>query len=233
MYLQIIYQTIISIVVLFILAKWIGCRQISEMSMFDYINGITIGSIAAELAISDDGIINSLIAMILYGIATVLLSFISDKSMKLRRVIVGRPYILFKDNNFLYKNMKKNKIDLCEFLMAARGEGYFDLSEVQEAILESNGKISFLPKSENRPVTPKDLKLQPNKSYVFANVIMEGKIMKDNLRNIGRDEIWLRKQMFIHAIKNEHDVFLAVCDGNENCYFFEKEKNKDNKDVVI
>lgn len=233
MYIQVFLQTIVSITVLFLLAKWIGCRQISEMSMFDYINGITIGSIAAEVAVSREGILEPLIAMVLYASATVFLSLMSDKSLKLRRIIVGRPYILYQNDRFYYENMKKNKIDLCEFLMAARSGGYFDLSEIQDAILESNGKISFLPKSEYRPLTPKDLTLQPEMAYVFSNVIMEGKIMLDNLRNIGRDEKWLRKQMDIHAVKNEKDIFLAVCDGNDNCYFFEKEKSTNKKDVLI
>lgn len=233
MYIQVFLQTIVSIIILFLLTKWIGCRQVSEMSMFDYINGITIGSIAAEVAVSREGILEPLIAMVLYASATVFLSLMSDKSLKLRRIIVGRPYILYQNDRFYYENMKKNKIDLCEFLMAARSGGYFDLSEIQDAILESNGKISFLPKSEYRPLTPKDLTLQPEMAYVFSNVIIEGKIMSDNLRNIGRDEKWLRKQMDIHAVKNEKDIFLAVCDGNDNCYFFEKEKSTNKKDVLI
>ncbi|MBQ3543590.1 MAG: DUF421 domain-containing protein [Lachnospiraceae bacterium] len=233
MYLQVFIHTLVSIIVLFLLAKWIGCRQISQMSIFDYINGITIGSIAAEVAMTKDNVIEPLIAMTMYAAATVLLSFISEKSMKLRRVIIGRPYVLYHNDRFYYENMKKNKIDLHEFLMAARSDGYFDLSEIQDAVLECNGKISFLPKSENRPVTPKDLKLQPEKSYVFSNVIMEGKIMPDNLRHIGRDEKWLSKQMDIHAVKDIKNVFLAICDGNNNCFFFEKEKSTNKKDTLV
>ena len=113
MYIQVFLQTIVSITVLFLLAKWIGCRQISEMSMFDYINGITIGSIAAEVAVSKEGILEPIVAMILYASATVVLSLLADKSLKLRRIIVGRPYILYQNDHFFYENMKKNKIDLC------------------------------------------------------------------------------------------------------------------------
>lgn len=233
MYLQVFIQTIISITVLFLLAKWIGCRQISQMSIFDYINGITIGSIAAEVAVTKENVLEALLAMTMYAGATVILSIISEKSMRLRRIIIGKPYVLYHNERFYYENMKKNKIDLHEFLMAARSDGYFDLSEIQDAILESNGKISFLPKSEHKPITPKDLTLKPEKSYVFSNIIMEGKIMSDNLRHIGRDEKWLRKQMDIHAIKDEKGVFLAICDGNNNCYFFEKEKVTNKKDVLV
>lgn len=233
MYFQILIQSLVSILVLFILAKWIGCRQISEMSMFDYINGITIGSIAAELAISQDDMLLPVIAMVTYGVITVFLSWLTDKSPMLRRFIAGRPYLLYQNDMFLYGNMKKNKIDLNEFLMACREAGYFDLSQIQSAVLESNGKISFLPKAEHRPVTPQDLNLQPEKAYVFANVILEGKIMTENLEHIGRDENWLRKQMQIHNIQNEKGIFLAICDGNENCYFFEKASNKKKTDVLV
>ena len=233
MYIQVFIHTLVSIIVLFLLAKWIGCRQISQMSIFDYINGITIGSIAAEVAVTKENVLEPLLAMTMYAGATVLLSFISEKSMKLRRIIIGRPYVLYHKDRFYYENMKKNKIDLHEFLMAARSDGYFDLSEIQDAILECNGKISFLPKSEHRPVTPKDLTLQPEKSYIFSNVIMEGKIMYDNLRHIGRDEKWLSKQMDIHGIKDIENVFLAIGDGNNNCYFFEKERSTNSKDVLV
>lgn len=233
MYLQVFIQTLVSIIVLFLLAKWIGCRQISQMSIFDYINGITIGSIAAEAAVTRENVLEPLLAMTMYAAATVVLSLISDKSMKLRRIIIGRPYVLYHNDKFYYENMKKNKIDIHEFLMAARSDGYFDLSEIENAILESNGKISFLPKSEHRPITPNDLNFKPEKSYVFANVIMEGEIKPDNLRNIGRDEKWLRKQMDIHGIKDVKNVFLAIGDGNDNCYFFEKEKSTNKKDVLV
>lgn len=222
MYIQIVVQSLISLFVLFLLTKWIGCRQISELSMFDYINGITIGSIAAEICIEKEDIIIPLIAMITYGAFTVLLSWLSDKSLFLRRIIEGRPYILYKNNVFLYKNMKKNKIDESEFLMAAREAGYFDLSQVQTAILESNGRISFLPKSQYRPVTPEDMNLEIQPESVFINVVMNGKIMETELKRAGKDKNWLEKQMKIHNVKHVEEVFLAACDANNSCYFWKK-----------
>lgn len=233
MFLQIFLRSILSLMMLFIITKWIGCRQISEMSMFDYINGITIGSIAAELASSDIDIWTPIIAMIIYGVAAFVLSWLSDKSLILRRFIVGRPYVLYQNETFMYCNMKKNKIDVSEFLTAARGAGYFDLSQIQSAILESNGKISFLPKAEHRPMTPQDMQLQPQKEYVFANVILEGRIMSENLKHMGRDINWLKKQMQIHNINDEKEVFLGICDGNNDCYFFKKEKEEKQTDVLL
>ena len=107
MFLQIFLRSILSLMMLFIITKWIGCRQISEMSMFDYINGITIGSIAAELASSDIDIWTPIIAMIIYGVAAFVLSWLSDKSLILRRFIVGRPYVLYQNETFMYCSLSK------------------------------------------------------------------------------------------------------------------------------
>ena len=233
MFIEIIIKSIISIVVLLFLAKSIGGRQISEMSIFDYINGITIGSIAAETAVTDESIIRPLLAMFIYGAVTILLSWLTDKSLIIRRFINGRPYVLFSNNSFKYKNMKKAKVDLFEIMTACREAGYFDISQIHTMIIESNGKISILPKSEYRPATPKDIDIKPEKAYLFADVILEGKIMYDNLKNMGRDENWLRKQMIIHNIKSETEVFLGISDENDNCYFFRKDEKIYDKDVLI
>lgn len=233
MFFGVFIRTLISLVVMFLITKCIGSRQVSEMSMFDYVIGITVGSVAAELAISEEDIWKPVWAMVIYGASAVIISWLADKSIVLRRVIEGTPIVLYQDGTFLYENMKKSKIDLFEFLMMCRGQGYFDLSQVQCVILESNGKASVLPKSESRPATPADFNLVPEKANLFANLIMEGNIMYENLKNIGRDERWLKKQMQIHNIKKETDVFLAVGDGSETCYFFLGEKNRNDKDKLI
>ena len=117
----------------------------SEMSMFDYISGITIGSIAAEMATApDSSFLEPLTAMIVYGLLTAFLAFITGKNMKIRHFISGSPYILFNDGHLYEGNFKKGHIDLSEFLVQCRLNGFFDLKELQTAILEENGRISFL-----------------------------------------------------------------------------------------
>lgn len=232
-YIQVVLKATMALVVLFILTKLEGSRQMSELSMFDYINGITIGSIAAELAIETDDFLVPLIAMITFGLGAMLLSWLSDKNIILRRLIEGRPYIIYQNGALIYDNMKKNKIDINELLMMCREAGYFDLSELQSVILESNGKMSFLPKSQFRPVTPKDLDICTESAFLFANVILEGKLMEDNLRKTGRDKNWLFKQMEAQNIKSIEEVFLAICDGNDHCYFFQKENNPHISDVFM
>ncbi len=220
--LYVIFLSVFSLVVLFLLTKLIGYRQMSEMSMFDYISGITIGSIAAEMATApDSSFLEPLTAMIVYGLLTAFLAFITGKNMKIRHFISGSPYILFNDGHLYEGNFKKGHIDLSEFLVQCRLNGFFDLKELQTAILEENGRISFLAKSEHRPVSPSDLNLSPHKEWLLQTYIMDGKILYENLLHSGKDEEWLRKQLSAHGCKRLSDIFLAT--GNQqntlNVYF--------------
>lgn len=213
---QEIFETILisssSVIALFILTKLMGYRQMSELSMFDYINGITIGSIAAEMAIAEDGVKRTLTAMIVYAVFSILLSYISSKSIKGRRIIAGRSVILLNDGVIYEKNLKKSKIDLSEFLVQCRINGYYDISKIQTAVLESNGKISFLPLSEERPITPNDLGMKPKSDNMVANLIVDGKLMEQNLKHSGKDMKWLNNQLAANDVNDIKEVLLATCD---------------------
>jgi len=229
-----IYLSVGSIVVLFILTKLMGYRQMSQLSMFDYINGITIGSIAAEMSVSlDEDFTQPLTAMIIYGIADIILSYLSSKSITARRFIIGKPKILFDNGELYEKNLKKAKIDMNEFLTQCRVSGYFDLAQIQSAVLESNGKISFLPKSNNRPVTPEDLDIFPQKECMVANVIIDGKIMHKNLAHAGKDENWLRAQLKGQGIASEKEVLLGTCDIEGTFESYVKTDRLGDKDILM
>ena len=151
--LNVALSSIGSIIVLFILTKIIGNRALSELNMFDYINGITIGSIAAEMATSlEDDFMKPLLAMIIYSAIVLLFSFLSGRSTFWRRIFTGRSLILFNNGKLYKKNFAKAKIDLTEFLAQCRLNGYFDLNELQIANFEPNGQISFMPKAETVPL---------------------------------------------------------------------------------
>lgn len=149
--LYIIALSLGSIIAIFVLTKLMGYRQMSQMSMFDYIIGITIGSIAAEMATSlEENFIQPLTAMIVYALAAVALAWVTSKSIKARRVIEGFPLVLLNHGELYRQNLKKAKLDVTEFLEQCRVNGYFDISKLETAILEGNGKISFLPKAEDQ-----------------------------------------------------------------------------------
>ena len=232
--LYIVVLSLGSIIAIFLLTKLMGYRQMSQMSMFDYVNGITMGSIAAEMATSlDTGFEKPLVAMSVYALVSLLLSTISSKSIKARRMLEGAPLVLLNNGEIYRHNLRKAKIDVSELLVQCRINGYFDISKLQTAILEGNGKISFLQKATDRPLTPADVQLSPQQDYMVANVILDGKVMDENLRHTGKDEKWLLDQIRGQGAKRIEDVLLASCDSNNKLQVYLKDNQKEAKDVLM
>lgn len=218
-----------SLVVLFLLTKLMGNREISQLTMFDYIVGITIGSIAAEMSTSlENNFIEPVVAMLIYGIVSFLISFFTCKSLNMRRFFTGRAKILLDNGKLYRKNFKSAKLDLNEFLMECRINGYFNLSDIQTAILEPNGRISFLPKALKRPATPEDLNLSPSKENIVYNIILDGVLLKENLEKSGNNINWLENNLKKQGISDIRKIFLATCDNQNNLSVYVKldKKNK-------
>ena len=213
-----------SAVALFITAKTMGHKQMSQLDFFDYITGITIGSIAAELATELEEPIKPLIAIIVYGIITFLLNFITSKFPKSRKFINGTPTIIM-DNGKLYReNLKKAKLDLSEFLVMCRQQGFFNISDIQTAVFEYNGRLTILPASYKRPVTPEDLKIPVNAEFISTEVIMDGRVLDQNLKRKGLDINWLKAQLELQGFKSPKEIFLGLCDKDNNLTLFKNEE---------
>lgn len=228
--LQVLITSAVSLAVLFLLTKLMGNKQVSQLSMFDYIIGISIGSIAAEMATELENPENPLAAMIVYGVIAFLVSVISQRSTKVRKVMSGRPLVIM-DNGIIYReNLKKARIDLSDFLTQCRTSGYFDLNQIQTAVMEYNGAISFLPVSKYRPATPSDMDIQPEQEYLQITVIMDGHINKRNLKLSGNNEVWLTKQLHLQGYNNSSDVLLALCDNNNKLTVFPMDVKNDPAD---
>lgn len=220
-YIKIIITSFFSLVALFILTKLIGNRQVSEFTMLDYVMGITIGSIAAEMATELEEPLKPLVSMITFAIVSVLISFITSKSMKIRKMIFGKPIILMKDGKAYRKNFKKSNIDLSEFFMQCRAAGYFDISAINTAILEPSGKISFFPFSHKRPLTAEDLKVVPSKDTICHCIVEDGVVLKKNLKNAGKDELWFKGELKALGIKDKEQIFFATVDEMGHLTVFE------------
>lgn len=221
--LKIISLSFGSLVILFILTKLMGNREMSQLTMFDYIVSITIGSIAAEMATSlENNFMEPVVAMIVYGLVTLFISYITCRSLNLRRFFSGKSRILFDNGKLYRKNFKSAKLDLNEFLMECRINGYFNLSDIQTAILEPNGKVSFLPKSLKRPATPEDLNLSPEQENVVINVVLDGVLLKENLSKTGNNLSWLENNLKKQGINDIKKVFLATCDNQNNLSVYVK-----------
>ena len=221
--LGVILTTLLSVIVLFLLAKIMGHKQIAQMDLFDYIAGITIGSIGAELATELEQPWKPLIAMVIYGGITFGFSVITSKWPRLRKYINGTPTVILHNGKLYRQNMKKAKLDLSEFMVMCREAGYFNLSDIQTAVFEYNGKLTILPVSDKRPMIPADNNLKPKQETISAEVIMDGRVMDENLQRMGLDEKWLQKQIETQGFHSVKEIFLGLCGTDHKLTLFQGE----------
>lgn len=207
---KLILTSLLSVAALFIITKIMGHKQVAQLDFFDYVSGITIGSVGAELATELEEPEKPLIALAIYGLTSVVLNLLSHKFPRTRKYINGSPTILM-DKGILYRaNLKQAKLDLSEFMLLCREQGYFDLTEIQTAVFEHNGQISILPRSDRRPATPKDLNIIVDESFIGVEMIMDGRIMGENLCRVGRDVNWLKRRLKSENCSDEKDILLAI-----------------------
>lgn len=217
---KVILTSVLSVVSLFIIAKIIGHKQMSQLDFFDYITGITIGSIAAEMATELEKPWKPLIAMIIYGMITAFLAFVTSKLPKTRKFINGSPTIIMNGGKIYRTNMKKAKIDLSEFMVMCRQAGFFNINDISTAIFEYNGKLTILPKASKRPVTPTDINIIPPPESIMTEVIMDGRILEDNLNRLGLNLNWLNNELKCQGYKSPKEIILGVCNDNNELSLF-------------
>lgn len=216
-------RSIVTIVVLFLLAKVMGKKQISQLNLFDYIVGITIGSVAADISLDlNKSFLDGVICMLVFGLTGALVSYVTLKSIKLRRFFTGTPSIIIENGKIIEEGLKKVKFDINDLMEELRGAGYFNIDEVAYAVMETNGKISFLPKDGDKPVTKKDMDLKIIPSSLVANIIIDGKIMMNNLKAMNKDEKWLSHELKVLGYKDIDEILLATLDSNDKIMVYKK-----------
>lgn len=226
-------RTIIVIICLFLIGKLIGKKQISQLNLFDYIVGITIGSIGADISLDlEKDLIAGLLSLFIFGIIAYLISLITLKSMKCRRLFTGVPTVLVENSKIIESGLKKTKIDINDLLAEARIAGYFNLDEINYAIMEINGNISFLPKDSEKPVTKKDMKIKPDSSGLTTNAIIDGKYMKNNMKAIGKDEKWLQHELKVQGYDSYDNLLLVTVDTKEKVTIYQKGVSPDKNTVL-
>ena len=229
-FLHILITAPVSILVLFLLSKLIGNKQMANLNLFDYINGITIGSIAAEMATNGfDIFLEGLFALVIYAGAVILLSYLSQKSVVLRRLFTGRTVVLYDMGKIYKRNFMTAKIDMNEFLSTLRNKGYFCLDDIETVYLEENGQISVLPKKCKSPVTASDLKIHVDRARPEIVVISDGKIFEKNLKCTGNNLQWLKTRLKQQG-KQQNEVFLAVCRNKNELKIYDVSDKRDIND---
>ena len=218
--LQVLLTSLLSAGALFLIAKIMGHKQMSQLDFFDYITGITIGSIAAELATELETPLQPLISMGVYGVISVLLSKATHLLPRSRKYINGSPTILMDGGKLYRENLEKAKLDLSEFMVMCRQQGYFNLNDIQTAVFEFNGQLSILPVSSKRPANPQDLNLTLPTETIQTEVIMDGRILGENLHRMVFNEKRLEKQLRVQGYKRPDEILLALWDEQNQLTLF-------------
>lgn len=215
-------RAVVSIVVLFLLAKLLGNKQIKQLSFFDYVVGISIGSIAAEMATNTEVPQHfSVIAMLIYTLISMLVGFISLKSVKGRRFIEGTPIVLIENGKIIYKKLAKAQMTVNSLLAECRFAGYFDIGQIDTAVLETSGEVSILPKPSAKTVTVGDMGISVSTPKPHANVVIDGQIILRNLLAVRRTRQWLSEKLHEKNV-DVKNVLLATLDEYGTLEVYEK-----------
>ena len=232
-FLNICFRTILVLIILFFITKMMGKKQISELNFFDYVVGITIGSIAADISLDiEKNMIAGIAALFIYGFISYIISFVSIKSILARRFFIGVPTVLVEKGKIIESGLKKSKIDVNDLLMEARENGYFNLDEIDYALMEVNGNISFLPKEKEKPVTKKDMKIKCNNEGLTVNAIIDSKYMVNNMKAINKDKEWLDHELKVNGYDNYDNILLAMINNNYKVTIYEKNVKPDKNTVL-
>ncbi len=212
-WLLVTFRTILTIVVLFFMTKLLGKRQVSQLSLFEYITGITIGSLAATIPIEMDGTWHlGLISLAVWVTCSLGIEFLTIKSKMARNLLDGKSTILIKDGKVLEENLKKERLTTDELLEQLRSKDVFRLADVEFAVMESSGEVNVLLTRENQPLTPSHLGIKVAPEQETQAIIMDGNIMDEPLATIGLNRQWLDTELEKIGVAIEN-VFLGQVDS--------------------
>lgn len=212
--LNVLLQSLAAFGVLFIISKILGKKQVAQLEFSDYIVGISIGSIAAAMATEPDiPFYHFIIAMAIFGGLDLIFSLIARKSNFLKSTIKGRPLIIIEDGKLNYKNIIRSKLDINEIMAQCRNKNYFFIDDIAYCIFETSGDFSILPKSQSRPLIAQDFKLPKEQVGLQTEVILDGKIIPEELQKINKTKEWLLKKLKLTNNKKKlKNILLATYD---------------------
>lgn len=222
----VIINSFISFIYLFVISKLLGKKQIAQLEFIDYVVGISLGSIAADMSVeTDKPFYHAIIAMTIFFFLAILVALIGRKNTFFKRILKGKPAMLIYEGKIDYQQLVKCKIDINDLLSMLREKAQFDVDEVEYAIFEPSGNLSVLPKGNYRPVVAEDLGKQFIKKAKLSNVLVaDGQISKSGLNEINKSEHWLFQKLKISSKKEIKNILLAIYDDNKMKIYY---KNKE------
>lgn len=223
---EIIWRVLLSFIVLFILTRIMGRKEISQMTFFNFVSAISIGSITANLAVNSNlSVRNGVIALVLWTVFTLTIAFVDIKSKKARKITTGEPVIVIKEGRIMEDALRSTQLDIDALRTLLRQKNVFTLKDVQYAIFETSGQLSVMKYESNQPATKKDLNIitKDNIYPLATEVISDGKINNNNMQRLGKNEDWLYQQLQNSGIKDINQVFYAEVLPNEALYIDKKD----------
>lgn len=222
----VIIRSVIGFFLLLLLVKMIGKQQVTQLTYFDYIVGITIGSIASTLSVQvNENSWATMAGMAVWAFLALLLAFLGLKSPALRKIFEGVAQTVIQNGKVQVETLRQNKISMEELMSMLRSKDVFDVEDVEFAVLEQSGKLSVLLKSQKQPLTPQDLNLPTPYSGMPTNIIIDGVLDTEALRSINLTRAWLEFHLRKKKINRLEDIFLAQLDTQGNLFI----DMKDNK----
>jgi uncharacterized membrane protein YcaP (DUF421 family) len=215
-WIQIVLRTLASVVILFVMTKILGKRQISQLSLFEYITGISIGNIAAYISLDIDNLwYLGIVSLAAWVSVSVGMEFLTMKSKRIRDFIDGKGTPLIQNGHVLKKSLRKERLTLDELLEQLRKKDVYRVADVEFAVMESSGEVNVLLKKDYQPITPDVLGWKLNHVAEAHTVLMDGAVQEEILQAAGFDKEWLDHELKKRNLKEE-DVFLAQIDSEGN-----------------
>lgn len=218
-------RALILYAVVIVIMRIMGKRQIGQLQPFELVIAIMISELAA-VPMQNTGIplVNGIIPILTLLVAQMLISFLSIKSTKARAIVCGRPSILIENGKIKEEEFRKEMYTINDLLEQLRIKDIHNIADVEFAILETNGQLSVIPKSQKRPVNPEDLKIPTKYEGLPFDLIIDGEINYNNLKKANLDVEWLRKELSNSGIDNLKNVLFASLDSTGNIYHQVKQK---------
>lgn len=219
-------KTILAFTGILIFARILGKEQMSQLTIYDYITGITFGDLAATIALDETAKVGQhFYILAFFAFLAFALGYIAERNRPLRKLIEGEPAVVIHNGKILEDNMRRMNYSMDNLLTQLRGKDIFDIADVEFAIIENNGAMSVLKKSQVRPVTPQDLELETEYEGVPTELIVDGQVIYQNLGQLNLDEQWLITELQKRGINSVQDIIYASLDASGQLYIDQRQDN--------
>ena len=214
-----IVRALIAFFTLLIFTRLLGKQQLSQLTFFDYVLGITVGSIAASLTTDlTSKAWPHWVGLVTWIAAVLAIQYITAKWRYASKYIDGEPTVVIMNGMIMDEAMKKMRYRLSDLMEQLRDKGVFDLSQVEFAILETGGKLTVLKKSQYQPVTAKDMNIKTKYNGISTELIYDGRVVENNLKQVNRDRKWLDRELKRLGISDISEVFYAALETSGKLY---------------